>query len=78
MSHEPKTFEYAQVIAGGFHLPARMTALPVEGGVALISPIPLTPEIEADVAAMGVVRYLIAPNLLHHLYLDRFQVEAMS
>lgn len=64
------TFDFAQVLPGGFRMPARMTALPLEGGgVALVSPIPLTADVIAAVSAVGPVRFLIAPNLLHHLYL---------
>lgn len=64
------TFDHAQVLPGGFRMPARMTALPLpEGGVALISPVPITDAVAARVEALGPVRFLIAPNLLHHLYL---------
>lgn len=67
---EVVTFEYAQVLPGGFRMPARMTALPLsDGGVALISPVPLADGVAERVDALGPVRFLIAPNLLHHLYL---------
>ncbi len=65
-----KTFPMAQVLPGGFHMPTRMTALPLaDGGLALVSPIRLTKELAAQVEEQGPVRFLIAPNLLHHLYL---------
>jgi hypothetical protein len=65
-----RTFEMAQVLPGGFHMPVRTTALPLEGGgLALVSPIRMTDEIAKEVAALGPVRFLVAPNLLHHLYL---------
>jgi Domain of unknown function (DUF4336) len=35
----------------------------------VISPIQLTPDIQADVARLGTVKYLVSPNHLHHLYL---------
>lgn len=63
------TFEYDQCLAGGFRLPARMTALPLpEGKLALVSPIPLTDSMVAELAALGEVTHILAPNLFHHLY----------
>jgi hypothetical protein len=35
----------------------------------VISPIQLTPDIQADVARLGAAKYLVSPNHLHHLYL---------
>lgn len=64
-------FEYDQVLPLGFRLPARMTVLPLEGGkLALVSPIPIDDAMAAAIAPLGTVEFLIAPNLLHHLYLD--------
>lgn len=73
MPHTPKlpVFELAQTLPGRFRLPARMTVLPLrEGGIALVSPIPIDDALAGTLAALGEVRFLIAPNLLHHLYLD--------
>jgi hypothetical protein len=48
-----------------------MTVLPLtDGGIALVSPIPIDETLARTLAALGEVRFLIAPNLLHHLYLD--------
>jgi hypothetical protein len=70
MRDQLPTYELGQVLPGGFHMPTRMTVLPLEGGdVALISPIRLDAETAAAIEASGPVRYLVAPNLLHHLYL---------
>ncbi len=70
MRAELPTYELRQVLPGGFHMPTRMTVLPIEaGGVALVSPIPIDDELAAKIRALGPVRYLIAPNLLHHLYM---------
>jgi len=67
-------FDFAQVLPGRFHMPARMTALPLAGGgVALVSPIPIDDALASRVEALGPVRYLVAPNLLHHLYLGAAQ-----
>jgi hypothetical protein len=70
---ELATFETAQVIRGlpgGFHFPARMTALELRPGeLALISPIPIDDALAQRIAELGKVSYLLAPNLHHHLYL---------
>ena len=64
------TFDLDQTLPGGFRFPARMTALPLGGGgLALVSPIPMDDALMARIAALGEVRYLVAPNLFHHLYL---------
>lgn len=63
-------FELAQTLPGRFHLPTRMTVLPLaRGGIALVSPIPIDDSLAARLATLGEVRFLIAPNVLHHLYL---------
>src|SRR5882724_11155074 len=63
-------FDLPQLLPGGFHFPSRMTVLPLTGrALALVSPIPVNQDIAGKVAAMGEVAFLIAPNLLHHLYL---------
>ena len=64
-------FDYDQVLPLGFQFPARMTLLPLEAGqVALVSPIPIDDTLARSIAELGEVAFLIAPNLLHHLYLD--------
>jgi hypothetical protein len=64
-------FDYAQVLPPfGFQLPTRMTALALDGGLALISPIPIDDALARKLSALGEVRYLIAPNLLHSTYLE--------
>lgn len=55
----------------GLRMPTRMTLLPFGAGeLALVSPVPITDGIAEQIARRGEVRYLIAPNLLHHLYLE--------
>jgi hypothetical protein len=57
-------------LAFGFQFPARMTVLPLAPGrLALVSPVPIDEQIAAQIRALGEVVYLIAPSLLHHLYL---------
>jgi hypothetical protein len=66
------TFEYAQRLPGRFQFPARMTLLPLQDRkLALISPIPIDPALAQEIDALGEVALLIAPNLLHHLYLGQ-------
>jgi len=67
----PRTFDCPQKLGPGFHLPARMTVLLLASGeLAIVSPIPIDDQLAARIAALGEVRFLIAPNLLHHLYLQ--------
>jgi hypothetical protein len=67
---EPIAFDFAQRLPGGFRFPARMTVLPLERGqVALVSPIPIDDALAREIAKLGEVQLLIAPNLMHHLYL---------
>jgi hypothetical protein len=64
-------FDYDQVLPLGFRFPARMSVLPLGAGkLALVSPIPIDDALAAALAELGRVELLIAPNLLHHLYLD--------
>lgn len=55
---------------GGIELGTRtcLIRLP-DGGVVVHAPGPLDPALRAEIAALGPVRALIAPNLLHHLFL---------
>ena len=52
----------------GMHLTANMTVLRLgDRSLLLHSPIPLTPERRAEVAALGSVTHLYSPNTFHHL-----------
>ncbi|HEX6240133.1 MAG TPA: hypothetical protein VFZ61_04545, partial [Polyangiales bacterium] len=63
-------FEFHQRLPGNFQLPARMSVLPLrDGTLALVSPIPIDDALAAQLDRLGPVSLLIAPNLLHHLYL---------
>jgi hypothetical protein len=58
----------------GFPYPTRMAILRLrDGGLFLWSPIALTPELRAEVDALGPVRCLVAPNKLHHLFLAEWK-----
>ncbi|AGC48533.1 hypothetical protein MYSTI_07261 [Myxococcus stipitatus DSM 14675] len=53
---------------GAFDLGGRMTLIRLpDGGLWVHSPVALTPELRAAVDALGPVRFLVAPNLMHHL-----------
>lgn len=53
---------------GGMHLGARMTVVELEGGLLLYSMVPIDDALAAEIDALGPVRWLIAPNLMHHLF----------
>jgi len=54
----------------GVPFPTRMTVVRLtDGSLALISPIPIDDGLAGELAALGPVRHLIAPNLVHHLHL---------
>jgi hypothetical protein len=58
----------------GFPYPTRMAILRLrDGGLFLWSPIAATPELRAEVDALGPVRCLVAPNKLHHLFLAEWK-----
>jgi hypothetical protein len=53
----------------GIELGARMTVLELEGGLLVHSPVDLDP---SAIAHLGPVRWALAPNLFHHLYVGRW------
>jgi len=56
--------------AAGFHYPTRMAVLRLKSGdLVLWSPVALGPELRAEIETLGRIRYLIAPNSLHHTFL---------
>lgn len=58
----------------GFRYPTRMAVLRLgDGGLALWSPIAPSPELQAAVMALGPVRFLMAPNTLHHVFIGDWQ-----
>jgi hypothetical protein len=58
------------VEVAGFGYPTRMAVIRLsEGGLFIWSPVALTPSLRAEAEALGVVRFLVAPNALHHLFL---------
>jgi Domain of unknown function (DUF4336) len=72
--HEIWTAEGPQVSVAGFHYPTRMAVIRLQGGGVFVwSPIQLTDAVRADVAAVGQVRHIVAPNSLHHLFLPEWK-----
>lgn len=60
--------------AAGFHYPTRMAVIRLSGNELVVwSPVRLTDALRAAVAALGEVRYLVAPNTLHHTFLGDWQ-----
>ncbi|MDT8998100.1 DUF4336 domain-containing protein [Paucibacter sp. APW11] len=58
-----------------FTISSRMTVVRLrDGSLWLHSPVPINAELQAELAALGPVRYLVAPNKVHHLFLG----EAMA
>ncbi len=44
-----------------------------DGGLTLISPIPWSESLAAELEQLGPVRHVLAPNLMHNLFLDRYE-----
>ncbi|MCB9664494.1 MAG: DUF4336 domain-containing protein [Alphaproteobacteria bacterium] len=54
----------------GLRLGARMTVLDTGAGLVVCSPVPADPALVDAVQALGPVRWIVAPNPLHHLFVD--------
>ncbi|HEX4534470.1 MAG TPA: DUF4336 domain-containing protein, partial [Rhizomicrobium sp.] len=51
----------------GFPYPTRMALIRLGNGDLFVwSPIALTPELKAQVDALGPVKHLVSPNKIHH------------
>jgi hypothetical protein len=62
------TAEDSLRLPGNVRLPIRMTVVELpDGGVLVHSPTPPDPALVDAVTAIGPVRHLVAPNLLHHV-----------
>ncbi len=58
----------------GLEVGARMTIVRLPGPKLLLhSPITATPDLVQEVKALGPVAYVVAPNRLHHLFVDEWQ-----
>ena len=58
----------------GFPYPTRMAAIKLSDGSLFVwSPIALSPPLKREIDALGPVRCLVSPNLLHHLFLGEWK-----
>lgn len=70
-AHELWLADGREVEVIGFRYPTRMAVIRLSsGGLVVWSPVALTEALAAELAALGEVRHLIAPNSLHHLFLE--------
>ena len=53
----------------GLEIGARMTVLETSGGLVVHSPVDMAPD---NVACLRAVRWVVAPNTFHHLYVGRW------
>lgn len=61
--------------AGGLLLPVRMTVVKLSaGGLLLYSPIRYTPDLHGDIAGMGPIRHIVAPNVGHWMFVRDWQL----
>lgn len=64
----------ATVSVAGFHYPTRMAVIRLaDGGLFVWSPVALSDGLRAAVVALGSVRFIVAPNTLHHLHLGEWR-----
>lgn len=62
--------DHPQRLPGGLRMSTRMALIRLPGGdLWLHSAVPLSDADAAAIDALGPVRHIVAPNLLHHLYL---------
>jgi hypothetical protein len=62
------------VSVAGFHYPTRMALIRLgDGGLFVWSPTALTESVRAEVDALAPVRFIVAPNSLHHLFIQPWQ-----
>ncbi|KAE9971433.1 hypothetical protein EG327_009867 [Venturia inaequalis] len=61
---------------GHFHIGGRGTLVKLSsGGVAVFSPVALTPEVKETVSKMGELRYIAALDIEHHIFLGAWNKE---
>lgn len=64
----------SETAVAGFRYPTRMVVIRLTGGDLFIwSPVALSPDLRAEVEALGDVRHLVAPNALHHQFLGEWR-----
>lgn len=64
------SYAYEVQIVKGLPMPVRSSLVVLSSGELLwYSPGPLTPELKAEILSLGKLKYIIAPNLFHHIHL---------
>ncbi len=62
------------VTVAGFQYPTRMAAIRLSNGDLVVwSPTRLTDDLKSAMDALGSVRHIVAPNSLHHLFLQEWK-----
>ncbi|MFT3724566.1 MAG: DUF4336 domain-containing protein [Hyphomonadaceae bacterium] len=58
----------------GFRYPTRMAIIRLsDGGIFIWSPVAPSPELRDEIDTLGPVRFLVAPNSLHHVFLPHWR-----
>lgn len=66
--------EGTSVAVLGFAYPTRCAVMRLAGDALLVwSPVTLTPQLQAQIADLGRVTQIVAPNMFHHLFVDQWQ-----
>lgn len=55
-------------VLGLIELNTRMTVATLGDGLLVHSPVAMTPTLRKEIDALGKVRFIVAPNMYHHLY----------
>ena len=68
------TADGPEIIVAGFRYPTRMAAIRLSNDNLFIwSPVELTDALRSAIDGVGTVKYLVAPNSLHHLFLPSWK-----
>lgn len=60
-----------QFVASGMRISSRMTVVRLASGALwLHSPVPMSAELRSQLAALGRVEFIVAPNKMHHLFAE--------
>ncbi|MGY4461496.1 SDR family oxidoreductase [Bradyrhizobium sp. LB13.1] len=66
----------APISAAGLKLPVRMTVIRLSNGdLVLHSPVRYSPALRGELERLGAIRYLLAPNIAHWMFLSDWQKE---
>ena len=64
------------ISAAGLQLPVRMTVIRLSNGdLVLHSPVRHSPALRHELERLGAIRYLLAPNIAHWIFLSDWQKE---